>query len=305
MKSYFQVERVPFGGWDNCYRLSNDLIELIVTADVGPRIISLSRVDGENIFQTYADLLGKTGGKEWVNYGGHRLWAAPEDPVRTYAPDNTAVSIETHSTFIRFTAPVETISGIQKEIDISLEAEKPEAAVVQRLVNRGEDAVETAVWGLSVMREGGQGFLLHPPRAPHGDETLTPTSSLIMWSYTNLRDPRFIFGNRTTRLQQQPDSETPQKIGIHTPEGWCGYHWESLLFLKNVAVDPAAPYPDMGSQMELFTDSTMLEVETLGPLTTIAPNESVSLTEKWVLLDKMPPTLDDEQLLETVKRYEL
>lgn len=292
----FDVEQVEFGGWENCYRLGNGRIELIVTADVGPRIIKLALRDGENVFKTYPDLLGKTGSDRWVNYGGHRLWHAPEDPVRTYAPDNTAVAVETHDDFVRFSAQPEAISGIQKEMDISVDAEEAKATVVHRLINHNLWPVQTATWALSVMREGGQGFLLHPPRIPHGD-ALTPTSALILWSYTNLRDPRFLFSERTTRLQQQPDSEAPQKIGIHTTEPWCGYHWESLLFLKKVVVQPEAAYPDMGSRMELFTDSTMLEVETLGPLQAIAPGASISFTETWMLLGDMPHTLTDAELV--------
>ena len=35
------MERTSYGGWPNCYRLSNGLIDLVVTADVGPRIIRL------------------------------------------------------------------------------------------------------------------------------------------------------------------------------------------------------------------------------------------------------------------------
>ena len=39
------MERVEYGGWANCYRLHNDVVELIVTADVGPRIIRFGFVD--------------------------------------------------------------------------------------------------------------------------------------------------------------------------------------------------------------------------------------------------------------------
>lgn len=292
----FDVQQVAFGGWENCYRLSNHRIELVVTADVGPRVIKLALRDGENLFKTYPELLGKSGGDAWVNFGGHRLWHAPEDPVRTYAPDNTAVAVEIHADFVRFSAQPEAVSGLQKELDISVDAEEAKATVLHRLINHNVWPVETAVWALSVMRQGGQGFLLHPPRVPHGD-ALTPTSSLILWSYTNLRDPRFLFSERTTRLQQQPNSGAPQKIGIHTTEPWCGYQWESLLFLKKVVVEPDATYPDMGSRMELFTDDTMLEVETLSPMQPIPPGGSISFTESWTLIDTLPHPLKDEELL--------
>ena len=85
------MEVVEFGGWPNCIRLSNERMELIATTDVGPRIIRLGFVGGQNLFKTFDETLGQTGGDEWHSYGGHRLWVAPEDRNRTYAPDNAPV----------------------------------------------------------------------------------------------------------------------------------------------------------------------------------------------------------------------
>src|SRR5664279_5701904 len=85
------IETVDFGGWPNCIRLSNGEIELIATTDVGPRIIRLGFVGGQNLFHNYPSTLGRIGDREWNNYGGHRLWHAPEVFPRTYAPDNVPV----------------------------------------------------------------------------------------------------------------------------------------------------------------------------------------------------------------------
>ena len=296
----FIIEKVELGGWPNCYRLSNGRIQAIITTDIGPRIMMFSYHDGENILKNYTDLLGKTGGEHWLNYGGHRLWHSPEDPVRTYYPDNTAVTVENHDPFIRFIKEIEPTNGIQKEIDIFLHPQKPELTITHRLRNHNLWTIEAAAWALSVMREGGQGFVVHPPRQSHSD-CLVPVSALILWAYTNLADPRYSFSPRTTRLQQVPNAASPQKIGINTTEGWCGYHWQDLLFLKQIQPNPSAPYSDMGSRMELFTDSTMLEVETLGPLTQLEPHQTVEHVERWVLLKDVPSSLDDDALLHTIR----
>jgi len=34
-----RVEKTEYKGWPNCYRVSNGEVELIVTGDVGPRVI--------------------------------------------------------------------------------------------------------------------------------------------------------------------------------------------------------------------------------------------------------------------------
>lgn len=51
------------------------------------------------------------------------------------------------------------------------------------------------------------------------------------------------------------------------------------LFVKRCeAVAAPAAYPDLGCTFERFTNADLLELETLGPLTTLAPAESVSWT---------------------------
>ena len=85
------MDKVSYGGWPNCVKLSNDQIELIATTDVGPRIIRFGYVGGQNLFTECKDQLGKTGGDKWRSYGGHRLWHGPEDPQRTYYPDNSPI----------------------------------------------------------------------------------------------------------------------------------------------------------------------------------------------------------------------
>lgn len=82
------IEHTEFEGWPNCIKLSNGNIELIVTTDVGPRIIRFGFVNEANMFYVSPVDKGKTGGDEWHLYGGHRFWLAPEVKPRTYSPDN-------------------------------------------------------------------------------------------------------------------------------------------------------------------------------------------------------------------------
>jgi hypothetical protein len=49
------IETVDFGGWPNCIRLSNGEIEVIATTDVGPRIIRVGFVGGQNLLHNYPD----------------------------------------------------------------------------------------------------------------------------------------------------------------------------------------------------------------------------------------------------------
>ncbi len=55
------MEIITYRGW-RCARLTRDALELIVTLDVGPRIIRLGFVDGPNEFCEYEEWWGKTAG---------------------------------------------------------------------------------------------------------------------------------------------------------------------------------------------------------------------------------------------------
>ncbi|MEY3150524.1 MAG: hypothetical protein RLY92_751, partial [Chloroflexota bacterium] len=88
------IEKISYSGWPACWRLRNSTVELIATSDVGPRVMRFAFVGGENVLCELPDTLGKTGGTQWRNYGGHRLWHAPESRPRTYHPDNTPVLVQ-------------------------------------------------------------------------------------------------------------------------------------------------------------------------------------------------------------------
>jgi hypothetical protein len=278
-------EIVNYRGWPTCARLSDGPLELIVTGDVGPRIIRFGFTGGANSFAEFPADLGQTGGEGWRAYGGHRLWHAPEAMPRTYSPDNAPVAFEPHDGFLRVVQPVELATGIQKEMDISLAGGR--ATVVHRLRNHTLWPVELAPWALTMMAPGGEAILPLPPRGPH-PENLTPVNTLALWAYTDLADPRWTWGTHAIRLKQDPASAAPQKIGMLAQDGWLAYWRAGELFIKTFDVQPAARYPDLGCNVEVFTNELMLELETLGPVTTLEPGAAVEHAEGWRLIRDAP-----------------
>jgi hypothetical protein len=279
------VERIAWGGWPACYRLSSDAIELIVTADVGPRIVSARLLGGTNLLYVDDGTLGKTGGDAFRLYGGHRLWAAPEDRVRTYAPDNGPVAVFEGEEGIAFRAPVEAVSGLQKTLTVALD-DGPAARISHTITNHNPDAVTVAPWALTVMRLGGIAILPLPLGGQH-PQSLLPAASLALWPYTDLGDPRWGFATQHLLLHGRAGG-VPQKVGASVPAGWLAYALGRTVFLKQFAHDADATYPDRGCNAELFINAVMLELESLGPLVTLAPGESCHHVERWALLDGVP-----------------
>ncbi len=288
------MEKVKYAGWNNCYRISNDIIELIITGDVGPRIIRFGFIGQDNEFKEYEDMIGKTGGDDWRIYGGHRLWHSPEAKPRTYFPDNFPVEIQDKNSFVRVIQPIETTTGIEKEIDIEIASNKSQAKITHRLRNKNLWDIELAPWALSVMAQGGRAIVPLPPRGSH-EENLLPTNSMTLWAYTDMTDKRWKWGSKYIMLFQDSSANTPQKIGIMVPDSWACYARNNHLFVKRFKFIDGDNYPDFGCSVEIFTNSDMLELETLGPITKLAPGQAVEHIEYWYLFDnvEMPETDDD------------
>lgn len=280
------MEKVAYKGWSNCVRLTNGSIELIVTTDVGPRVIRLGFVGGQNFMGEYEEMLGKTGGDEWRIYGGHRFWHAPEGIPRTYFPDNVPVQFEWDAAknTLTLTQQTEQTTSIQKQLEITLDAKEDAVRVLHRAINHSMWDIELAPWALTVMAKKGRLIVPQEEYRPHPDYLL-PARPLVLWHYTNMADPRFTWGEKFIQMRQDPSATTKQKFGLLNKQGWAAYALNNEVFVKTYDCNANGVYPDYGCNTESYTDKDMLEVETLGPLAKVAPNGGqVEHVEKWHLV---------------------
>jgi hypothetical protein len=272
-------------------RISNGTFEVVVSTGFGPRILAYRAVAGENALgllppERFAQPVGSA---VWHPYGGHRLWIAPEHPVRTYAADNEAVVVVRHEDGVELVQPAEVESGIVKSMRIAFAsasvssfAADPSAILVHhRLEHRGKVAVDCAPWALTVMAEGGEALFPAPAYAPH-PEGLLPARPLVLWPYTALSDARFRFERHLWRLRHDTQAKDPQKIGFYNEAGWAAYATPSQLFIKRYPV-LARAHTDMGCNTETFTNAAMLEVESLGPLVHLEPGGVATHVESLAL----------------------
>lgn len=275
------MERIEFGGWPNCLRLANEEIELVATTDVGPRVIRLAFIGGRNLFKTFDETLGLSGGSDWRIYGGHRLWHAPEVYPRTYAPDNGPVGHEWDGETLTLHA-LELENGLEKAMALTLDPSAPRVIVRHRITNHGPWAVELAPWSVSVMAQGGRAIFPHEDYQPH-PQSLKPVRPVVLWSYTDMSDPRWCWGRRYIQLSQDPTAPSAQKAGLLNTHGWAAYVLAGDALITRFPYVAGARYPDYGCNMETFTNSDMLEIETLGPVSRIEPGGHIDHEEIWQL----------------------
>jgi hypothetical protein len=275
------VEKVEYGGWKNCYCISDASVELIVVAEIGPRILRYGFIGGQNLFVEFPDQLGKSGEDAFQARGGHRLWKAPEDLDTTWIPDNAPVEIRVNSGGLIARSSVEPASGLIKEIEVEMTSQGS-VKVVHRIWNGSDQPLTLAPWALTMMARGGIALVKFPPRAPY-PENLEPTNPLVMWAYTDLSDKRLTLTQKYLLLRQDPADTAPQKLGLFNEHTWACYLLNGELFIKYAHCPRSATYPDFGCSFETFTNGDFLELETLGPLCNMLSGSSVEHVERWAL----------------------
>jgi hypothetical protein len=275
------IEKVNYKGWADSLRLTNGQIELVAPTAIGIRVIRFGFVGGENEFREIPDQVGKTGGRAWQIYGGHRLWHAPEANPRSYAPDNSPIQWALDGNTLLLTQPTEESTGIQKSVALTMDSEGTHVRVAHRLRNRGLWPVTLAPWSLSALEQGGRAVIPHYRRSPSG--SLLPNRALVLWPYSEMTDPRVTWGRRFILVTQDPGRRTAFKVGVTGFDGWTGYVRRGTLFLKRFTHQPAAVYADFGSSVEVYTNADFLELETLGPLGELKPGQTVEHVEDWYL----------------------
>ena len=302
----FKHEIVAFGNWENNLRVSNGTAEILITLDVGPRILSFSATGGRNVFKIFEDQIGGAGEPMWQSRGGHRLWLAPEGFPFSYPADNDAVDYEIFPNgTVTVTAPDEIPQGFSKQLDISLHPTKAAVRIVHRVTNIVDEEQEVAAWMLSVMDAGGTCIVPQTPINDHpgmGPGDFTADRSLILWPFTNLSDGRWHLGPMFITLTQDA-AKGATKLGLNFPIRWAAYHNNGTLFVKRFSYDAKASYPDRNSVFETFSNEEMLEIETLGPLTKLAPGKQLEVVEEWELFTGIPAIdpHDDESIEAALK----
>lgn len=286
------VETVSYRGWKNNIRLANRQVELIVTQDIGPRILRFGYIGGPNAFGEFPEQMGRSGEKQWMIRGGHRLWIAPEEKPKSYELDNQPVVIEKIPAFapgatagrpggIRAIQAPGALTRVQKSMEINLADGRNEVSIRHRLINKGSRPVTLASWALTVMARRGIAIIPLPGKIPH-TKCLIPNQNWSIWGYTDFSDPRWTLGSRYVLFRQDP-RRGPNKIGIAQREGWVAYWLKGLLFIKRFDFRKGATYPDGGVNFETFANERILELESLGPLVTLRPGQAAEHAETWTL----------------------
>lgn len=258
--------------------------ELTLTfAETGPRITGLRVGDQENLFAELPGLVIERPGEEPFRFlGGHRLWLAPEVPAVTYQPDDEAVAFTHHDGHLRSRGAADS-NGIVREIDVLCDPVDGSVVVDHRIINVGDDPIETAAWAITQFPPDGAAIL------PLGAEAIDDGAyqanrSIVLWPYSNPGAEGFRWSRDAVVLEGS--SAPKQKLGAENRNGWLAYHRGSLLFAKwSRRHDVSHRYVDRGASIQVYRDHRFIELETLSPIRRLERGDALHHREVWRVIE--------------------
>lgn len=258
-------------------------ITLVASTTVGPRILGLIGPSGDNIFAELPDVTVECPGSGPSNlYGGHRLWAGPEDPRVTYRPEDKPVEVERLDAGFRLTGPADPIARIRRSITVSAVG-AGRFDVVHHIENTADDGQVLAPWAITMLPAGGRAWL--PLLAgPHDEGGFQANRNIVLWPYTRLDDPRLHLHEASLEVRTDADElviDGPVKVGTAIRRGWLA-HWRAgLLFVKRTRHAEDARHVDLEATAQTYWNGGWGELETLGLLRTVPPGSSAEHIETW------------------------
>lgn len=284
-----QFSYVDYKNYGKCVKIENDFAYLLVSVDIGPRIVHYSLKDGENVFfcdverkqnvssKEYKKVYGEN--SEWQLFAGHRLWSAPELLEITYTPDNVPVSFTRDGNSAVFTSTADSHAGLKKSLRVELDNNSPELTVTHIIQNVDSKPQTFAVWGISAMAPGGTEIIAFTKP----DTDYLPNRNISFWFYSDICDYRTFWGNKYATLRQDPEASTKFKCGVLSTVGKAYYVNNNTVFSLSFPCDENAVYLDRMCNYETYTNNLFLEMESLGPVKEVAPGATAEHVEKWNL----------------------
>ena len=290
------ISEKTYKNYGKCVFLDNGIITIGVTVEIGPRVIYFSLNGKENVMledidRNFTEDTADYG--TWVNYGGHRLWVAPEVNPETYYPDNAPVGYDFSDDTLTLTPPA-TPFGKQMTIIIQMDASAPVAEVTSKIKNISDKPSEYAAWSITGLTDGGVCVVPVNTR----ETGYLANRVLSLWDYTDISDSRFRMTNAEYRIKQDKFVKKAFKIGFNLVDGFAAYAVNEQIFVKIMPPYKEVRYPDYSCNSEVYTNSRFLECEHIGEMRSYAPGEEAVVTEWWVMLDN---TGDIDPKIESIR----
>jgi hypothetical protein len=289
------VERISYHGWSDCFLIANGRVEAVIVPAIG-RVMQLRLAgDAEGTFWENRALDGQLhepASNDWINFGGDKCWPAPqalwiENQGRDWPPPlafgTRHVTAITSPRGVVVKSPVDPGFGIQVERRIELDAAQPIMRIATEYRKLTGSAVRVGIWTITQMRE------------PERVCILLPAASKLSSGYVRLMSAEpadlKVDGRLLSLVRHQL-----QHVKIGTDGSSLAWVGRDCVVRIDAETRPGE-YPDGGCVTEVYTCPDPLhyvELETLGPLTTMNPGDRIEQTTVYTVTSRSTTDLEAE-----------
>ncbi len=293
------IRSLTYGGWTGAQRLQNPTVTLTAVPEIA-RIMQFSLTGSPNLIWQNPALEGQLADPQqtqqgsWRNFGGAKLWVAPQSAwnstLGNWPPDYEIdsapcnVFVKDPHTLILEGQPSPT-KGVQYRREIGLVYQG--ADLIYTLTNVSDYPISWGIWMVFQAIPGGTVFL---PATHDTQFWLDPQFSGL--EATRPEDLSYQKQDQVYVLDHAQSIHKTKLFSI-SDQGWLAYWVADQVFFLLYDPDSAALYPKGEGSTEVFTDADYVELEHIGPLVHLDPDQSTSLQESWRILPA--PDLPDLQ----------
>jgi hypothetical protein len=286
------VERISYHGWPDCYLIANGSVEAVIVPAIG-RVMQL-RLKGETdgAFWENRALDGQlhdAASNDWLNFGGDKCWPAPQSAWpqhqgRDWPPpasfDSCSVEAVAVERGVVLISPVDPGYGIQTVRRVELDPVQPVMRILTEYCKLSGAPVTVGIWTVTQMREPERVCMLLPAKSKFAAGYIR----LLAAEPAGLKiDGRLLSLTRHARHQV--------KVGTDGSSlAWLGQYCV-------VQIDTEIGPGDSGCVTEVYTNPDPLkyvELETLGPLTTMNAGDRIKQTTVYTVMPRSTPDLEAE-----------
>lgn len=294
------VTQTSWHGWRQAVKLSNGVVEAVIVPQIG-RVMAFEFTGHPETNPLYenpewmADKKRVPKPGEWANYGGDKVWPAPQSDWPRYlghdwppdpAFDGLPETVHLLPNGLRLSSPASNEFGLHIERTLTLHSGEPCLYLTQTLVRTAPGPAPDrplAVWTIAQTR-GDALYLLPLPVDGTFKSLVQPPAEPPFSQVTTIE------GRRVLLVRRDPGDS--HKIGTAGREGWLVRVSPGGTVFTERTVPAGGAYPDGNCPSELYTaggKDGYVEMETLGPLVPVRPDHPLALQIIWQLT-RLPPT---------------
>jgi hypothetical protein len=283
------AKQIVYRGYEECYCLANEAVQVRIVAEAGGRVLSYERNGYDIIYQNSAND-GKTldnAGSAWEPDGG-RLDIGPEEsrvqnfkvPPRPQLWQGAWKTESLGPNTLQLTSAVVPELGVQVVRVYELDEHSSRLEVRQTMQNVSDAPTRWNFWSRTMVKGGGvciqpvqagelcpQGWAKYgkghiETQKPHDDRVAVQDDLLVVAA-----------GGQGT------------KFVTDAPAEWIAYVRDDWMFVKRFRYFPDETYTDgLGFTTSIYVDYPCCEIEPLSPQVNLQPGQSYTFSEWWWLL---------------------